>query len=308
MSYYKYTTLNTTKLIIENKSIRWSSPLKFNDIEECQFVPYTKESYEEAIKKYLEIITKIAKGVKTDYDYRKFKPVTQMLIGMIQLSINQGTYDSSSFADLSLNTVSNPEADYRDYINKGLIRIFRILCVTNKYDNKLMWAHYGDQHYGCVIEFSELYLNKPFNLKEGYVKYHENLSPKTNSLDLLLYGETQEIRNVMIQDVIFSKRSEWKYEEEYRLMFSENFGEIKAETDFQTKKTTITTSKQTDKLFTDVPISKDFIKSVSFGTRVKDEEITDIQKLLNDNHIDCELYKMTLNEGNLERTKLEKNN
>jgi len=306
MSYYKYTTLNTTKLIIQNKSLRWSSPLKFNDIEECQFVPYTKDSYEKAIKEYLEIITKIAKGVKVDYDYNRFKPVTQMLIGMIQLSINQGTFDPSNFAEQSLNTISNPEADYREYINNGLIRIFRILCVTNKYDNKLMWAHYGDQHYGCVIEFTELYLKKPFNLKEGYVEYHENLNPKTNSLELLLYGETPEIRNVMIQDVIFSKRADWKYEEEYRLLFSENFGEIKAETDFETKKTTITASKQTDKLFTDVPISKDFIKSICFGTRVKDEEITDIQRQLSDNNIDCLLYKMKLNGGNLERIKLTK--
>lgn len=301
MSYFKYTTLNTTKLIIENKSLRWSSPLQFNDIEECQFVPYTRESYAEAIKKYLEIITKIAKGETLDYDYQKFSSVTQMLIATIQISLKQDSFDTSSFAEQTLNTISDPEADYRDYINKGLIRIFRILCVTKKYDNKLMWAHYGDQHYGCVIELSKLYSHKPFNLKEGKVEYHENLHPKTNSLDLLLYGETQELRNIMIKDVIFSKRSDWQYEGEYRLLFSENFGEIKAETDFQTKKTIITASKQTDKLFTDVHIDKNFIKSITFGTRVKVEEIIDVQNLLKKDEINCKLFKMVLNGGKLER-------
>ena len=303
MSYYKYTTLSTTKLIIENKSLRWSSPLQFNDIEECQFVPYTRESYEEAIKEYLEIITEIAKGVKMDLDYNKFSPVTQMLIGAIQMSLKQDTFDVSNFAEQTLNTISDPETDYRDYINNGIIRILRILCVTNKYDNKLMWAHYGDQHYGCAIELSKLYSDKPYNLKEGNVEYHENLHPKTNSIDLLLYGETQELKNIMIKDVIFSKRSEWKYEEEYRLLFSENFGEIKAETDFKTKKTNIIASKQTDKLFTDVPIDKDFIKTITFGTRVKNEELTEVQNLLKENNINCELYKMILNGGKLERIK-----
>lgn len=301
MSYFKYTTLNTTKLIIENKSLRWSSPLQFNDIEECQFVPYTRESYAESIKEYLEVITKIAKGEKLNYDYNKFSDATHLLISLIQISLNQGTFNPSNFAEQTLNTISDPEADYRDYINKGLIRIFRILCVTNKYDNKLMWAHYGDQHYGCVIEFSNLYVDKPYNLKEGNVEYHENLHPKTNSLDLLLYGETQDLRNIMIKDVIFSKRSDWHYEEEYRLLFSENFGQIKSETNFQTKRTTITASNQTEKLFTDVPIDKDFIKSVTFGVRVKDEEIIEVQNLLNNNNIDCELYKMILNGGNLVR-------
>ena len=67
-----------------------------------------------------------------------------------------------------------------------MIRVFRILCLTESYDNKLMWAHYADQHYGCVLELDSVYLDKPSSIKEGYVEYHENLYPKTNSLDLLL--------------------------------------------------------------------------------------------------------------------------
>ena len=166
MNYFKYTTFDTTKLIIENKTIRWSSPLKFNDIEECQFVPYSKESFERANREYLEILAKIAKGENVDIDYEKFKPISHMLIAMIRLSIERNTFNSSNMVDDVLNLVSNPEADYREYINKGLIRIFRILCVTAKFDNKLMWAHYGDQHYGCVLELSDLYINKPHGLRK----------------------------------------------------------------------------------------------------------------------------------------------
>lgn len=301
MSYFKYTTLDTTKLIIKNKSLRWSSPLKFNDIEECQFVPYTRESYEKAIREYFDILIRIAKGEKLDFDYNNFSHSTIMLINVIKISLNQGTFDQSNFIDQTLNFINDPEADYREYINKGLIRIFRILCVTNKYDNKLMWAHYGDQHYGCVLEFSDLYIDKPLNLKEGKVEYHENLKPKTNSLHLLLYGETPDLRDIMIRDVIFSKRSEWNYEEEYRLLFAESFGQIKVKANFQTKEKSINVSHQTDKLFTDVPISKDFLKSITFGTRIKDEEISDVQNQLISNDMNCILYKMILNGGNLER-------
>lgn len=304
MSYYKYTTFDTTKLIVENKTIRWSSPLKFNDIEECQFVPYSKENFKKANRQYLEILEKIANGEDVDIDYEKLKPISHMLIAMIKLSIENNTYNSSNMVDDVMNLVSDPEADYREYINKGLIRVFRILCVTAKFDNKLMWAHYGDQHYGCVIELSNLYINKPHGLKEGRVDYHENLYPRTNSLDVFLYGETPEIRDLMIQDVIFSKRSIWNYEEEYRFMYSENFGTIHFEHNFQTNKKTLTASNQTDQLFTDVSISGDFIKSITFGVRVEDEKISEMKEHLQINNINCTLYKMILKGELLERIPL----
>jgi hypothetical protein len=304
MNYFKYTTFDTTKLIIENKTIRWSSPLKFNDIEECQFVPYSKESFEKANREYFDILIKIAKGENLEIDYDRLSPITHMIIAMNRISIEQNTFDSSNIIDNVLNLASNPEADYREYINKGLIRVFRILCVTAKFDNRLMWAHYGAEHYGCVIELSKLYVNKPRGLKEGRVDYHENLYPKTNSLDILLYGETPEIRDLMIQDVIFSKRSIWNYEEEFRLMYSENFGNIKFEHNFQTNEKSLTASNQTDQLFTDVSIDKDFIESITFGTRVTEEKILEMKEHLKSNDINCNLYKMILNGSSLERITL----
>lgn len=304
MNYLKYTTFDTTKLIIENKTIRWSSPLKFNDIEECQFVPYSKDSFEKANREYFDILIKIAKGENLEIDYDRLSPITHMIIATIRISIEENTFDSSNIIDNVLSLASNPEADYREYINKGLIRVFRILCVTAKFDNRLMWAHYGAEHYGCVIELSKLYVNKPRGLKEGRVDYHENLYPKTNSLDILLYGETPEIRDLMIQDVIFSKRSIWNYEEEFRLMYSENFGNIKFEHNFQTNEKSLTASNQTGQLYTDISIDKDFIKSITFGARVTEEKILEMKEHLKSNDINCTLYKMILNGSLLERITL----
>ncbi|MDO6804017.1 DUF2971 domain-containing protein [Wenyingzhuangia sp. 1_MG-2023] len=227
-----------------------------------------------------------------------------MLIEMIRLSMKQNTFNSSDIVGDVINLTSNPEADYREYINKGLIRVLRILCVTAKFDNKLMWAYYGDQHYGCVIELSKLYINKPNGLKEGRVDYHENLYPRTNSLDVLLYGETPEIRDLMIKDVIFSKRSIWNYEEEYRLMYSENYGNIRFEHNFQTNEKSLIASNQTDQLFTDVPISEDFIKSITFGVRVTDEKIKEMKEHLKSNNVNCKLFKMIMTGELLKRIQL----
>ncbi len=306
MSYFKYTTISTTKLILENLSLRWSSPLQFNDIEECQFVPFTIEEHRFAHEKYIEILAEYAKGNQLEYDYNKFSHNTKMLIAAFKLSIDQGTFSTENFVDVMLNITSNPDLDYRNYINTALIRIFRILCVTDTYSNNLMWAHYGDQNYGCVIELDKVFIDKPWNLKEGKVTYHENLNPKSKPLDMLLYGETKEVRDLMIKDVIFSKRTNWSYENEYRFMFSESFGSISSVTDMQTKKTNISVSNQTEILYTDLKILADNIKSITFGTRTSEENKSEVIKMVKKLDYKCKLYQMQLENGIVTRMELKK--
>ncbi|MEJ5054289.1 DUF2971 domain-containing protein [Sphingobacterium sp. MYb382] len=304
MNYYKYTTTSTTKLILENLSLRWSSPLQFNDIEECQFVPFTNEEHRKAHEKYIEILTEFAKGKHLDYDYNKFSHITLLLIEAFKISIDQGTFTTENFVDVMLNITNNPDSDYRNYINTALIRIFRILCVTDNYDNNLMWAHYGDQNYGCVIELDKVFIDAPRNLKEGKVTYHENLNPQSNPLDMLLYGETEEVRNLMIKDVIFSKRTNWSYENEYRFMFAESFGSIKSVTDMQTKETKISVSNQTDRLFADVKILSDNIKSITFGIRTSKKDISEIVEIVKKLEYKCKFYQMKLENGIISRNDL----
>lgn len=122
---------------------------------------------------------------------------------------------------------------------------------------------------------------------------------------MLLYGETQEVRDLMIKDVIFSKRTLWSYEKEYRLMFAENFGHITTKMDMQTLKKENTVIDQTDELYTDISFSKESIKSIIFGVRTTEQDIREITDLLNENSFDCGLYKMEIKDGQLIKEKLE---
>ncbi len=296
MNFYKYTNISTATLVIKNKTLRWSSPLVFNDLEECQFAPFTKEQFLSSYNDYIKILTECATG-QSIYNFNKFSDVSKLIIHVMRMSMVQGTFDTKGFTVDVLNIFSNPESDYRDFTNTALIKCFRILCVTDKYDNNLMWAHYADQHFGCVLEFESLYSKKPRLLREGYVRYHENLQPKTNTLDVLLYGETEEERDLMIRDVAFSKRTSWNYENEYRLMFAESFGEITATIDMRTKKKETAVKYQSDELFTDVSISKESIRSIIFGVRTADKDIKKVLEALSENDYQCKLYQMKMKNG-----------
>ena len=306
MAFYKYTSISTASLVLTNESLRWSSPILFNDLEECQFIPFTLDQHLEAYKSYIKILTEYAKGTDLKYDVNRFSQVSLWMIQLMRMSMARGTFSTKGFEEIVLNNIpQNPESDYRDFINTVYIKCFRVLCVSEEFDNPLMWAHYADQNYGCVIEFENLYTRRPRFLREGYVRYHENLLPKSKPLDILLYGETPEIRDLMIRDVAFSKRTSWSYENEYRLMFHENIGQITTKIDMQTKQMETSVKNQSDKLFTDVAFPKHSVKSIIFGARTSEDDICKIKNILSSKKYQCELYKMLLTDGRIIKKKLE---
>ncbi|KHD23099.1 hypothetical protein NM09_20265 [Vibrio caribbeanicus] len=302
MSFYKYTTIDTAKIVLENETLRWSSPLLFNDIEECQFTPFTEEQHKKAQRYYHEMLIDCAKG-RLIYNYHHFSEVTRMLIDTLRFMHNQGSLDNLDYKEL-LQITDNPQEGYREYVNKGLVNIFRIICVTTEYNNNLMWAHYGDQHYGCALEFSDVYKDKPRNLEEGFVRYHENLSPRSNPIDMMLFGETKEVRSRMIEDIIFSKRTSWAYEKEYRFMFAESFGQITTTLDLRTNERRMDVSHQTDTKYTDVPFRKESLKSITFGVRATKESIENLVVSLSSKNYDVELFQLKLVNGELLRERM----
>lgn len=302
MNFYKYTTISTAELILEHKSLRWSSPLVFNDIEECQFTPFTEEQNIQAFDMYKKILDQCANGCLL-FNVNDFSENTNFLIRLISICKSQGK-DFTCMPEELLDGFSDM---FRDYINKGLVNSFRVLCVTTEYDNNLMWAHYGDQHSGCVIEFDEVFSEKPHLLREGKIRYHENIKPLSNPLDMLLYGETPKIKELMIKDIIFSKRTSWQYENEYRFMFVENYGQTTFKLDMQTNKYEITSDSEKVDLYSDVPISRDSIKSITFGVRTKLEEINKFVSMAGKYQFNCNFYQMKMKSGSLIKEQLNSN-
>ena len=108
----------------------------------------------------------------------------------------------------------------------------------------------------------------------------------------------------MIRDVLFSKRTTWEYEKEYRFIFNENFGQITSHTDYQTRKTQISVQHQTDKLFTDISIDKKHIKSIIFGIRTNEGEIQVVKEILSENNYNCNLFNIKMVDGKMKKLPL----
>ncbi|EJG2210195.1 MULTISPECIES: DUF2971 domain-containing protein [Proteus] len=304
MSFYKYMTTETGKIVIEQGTLRWSSPSIFNDIDECQFSPFTDSELESANNAVFKVLANCAAG-HLIYNFNEFSDDKQMMIELLKYGIENGIASDNSYFDSFKKIVPSMEDFFREYINIGLINCARVLCVTSDYDNNLMWAHYADEHRGCVLEFENVYKEAPDRLHQGPVKYVDELKSSTNAIELLLYGETKSIHNTLIKDVFFSKKSAWQYEKEYRLLFSENFGVIQGSINCQTNEKTWAVSGQSDQLYTDVEFAPDSLLSITFGVRTQAAIVDEIISIARSKNPLCTFYQMIRSGGSTVRHRMQ---
>lgn len=87
-----------------------------------------------------------------------------------------------------------------------------ILCLSECYDNLLMWAHYADSHKGFVIEFDE---------QNTFFDQRVSQNDELRYLRKVQYSETRPSRpfaDIDSLDAFLTKSSHWAYEQEWRML------------------------------------------------------------------------------------------
>lgn len=104
--------------------------------------------------------------------------------------------------------------------NSRFVEGVRILCLTNSFRNKLMWAHYADEHQGICLAVSV-----PNELTFPICYTKTRLCSSTNISALLSGNKKVGKRNISKsfnnlsyeQKVALIKGKSWAYEKEYRI-------------------------------------------------------------------------------------------
>lgn len=99
-------------------------------------------------------------------------------------------------------------------IIKNAIKDIGVLCLTKKPDNLLMWAHYSKGHTGICLQFD-----------------HKEASKIYEKTDKVIYSTEYPKLNFAVdpentwKKILFTKSVQWKYEEEWRLIDLQGYGE-----------------------------------------------------------------------------------
>lgn len=225
-SFFKYASPETTLKILENRTIRYSSPLKFNDPFDVQAGLHFDFDLNTLHGKILDKLHEFATATE-EPQVDKDEPW-----GKIALKIRENypihgfprsnleKITAPSFAWL-VNEIRTTQQQIQEQWQKTLLPSMRVFCVSEERDNLLMWAHYAKDHTGVVFEFLSLPAeDNPLSIAEQVI-YEDQPAP--------FYTEAEWIDNILLnreldRDIVYRryariKSTHWKYEREWRVWY-----------------------------------------------------------------------------------------
>lgn len=219
--FFKYTSYETALRVIKSNSFRWSAPTKFNDPFDHQtgfIFTYNEDDLTLALSNEVERI------IFSD-DEPSFTPnsLFSALILMLRevrhkLPKNELIREIAEASRESAAKFHRSLVKLNDEVETVLCHS-RIFCVTEKFDNIVMWSHYADEHKGAVFKLRCLDEIDNTLLAAKKVSYINSFVPFPNpqSFSKHLTGEKPIDFTQLMWDLAFTKHSDWSYEQEWRV-------------------------------------------------------------------------------------------
>lgn len=223
-SFYKYYTSTTALAVLENGTTRWSAPKLFNDPFDLPSQMHYSFSGEEAAHALIDKLILMAYGdapIVGDKNNQYIK-----LCEAFSLSHNKPP--RKVFRKTLSKTIVEVSKKFSIFKEKNNLKLSRIrdecaiFCVTEAKDNLLMWAHYAENHTGCVvklrcIEGADQFLH--YAQKVKYVDSYPVILGLSAYVRKLLGQSTKELTpDELVDKFTLTKSKHWEYEQEWRVV------------------------------------------------------------------------------------------
>jgi hypothetical protein len=209
----------TLKAVLKNRTLRWSSPVLFND----PFDVPKEILYEIGTDEILDATVRTLASVLEDppSDMSQFQPyVQEFLEGMNGLASRPDR--KAVIATLKKcadgGQLTRPLEELR-VLWRTWITQFRILCLCESAERVSMWYHYADRYTGSVLEFSCNDKTDSVFLAAEPVSYSDE-TPEMLSVAGWARALMMPVRAAfeeLLKAATYSKSPDWSYENEWRL-------------------------------------------------------------------------------------------
>lgn len=226
--FYKYVAPATAMAILQNQSIRYSSPLLFNDPFDHQAGLHLDFDLAQFPRKVVSKLEHLARNPQIPVRPRSDAMVR--VIEFMRAKFKTHGFPRDAFLKEALPAIaegSRVVEATRSAFEAHWIQSLganRTLCVAEENDNLLMWAHYAQDHTGVVLELWSLpeednalsvaepviYASQPpsFFTEDAFLSYFCGVS----DLDI------SDLRRL----VVYTKSEHWRYEKEWRVYYPES--------------------------------------------------------------------------------------
>lgn len=270
--FYKYVTSDTAKAILKTQTIRWGCPLTFNDPFDTQ-TEFQVDFMNDAgfVDDFMNILVTLVYGDEEPvFEHQGTLMMSSIIMGLrkirdripkerFQLDTQEGLREGIGNV---LDNLKDINKEWSEYISKS-----RVLCVTEKFDNLLMWAHYAEDHKGLVVELKCLPEYDTALCAAKSIKYVDKMPAMVDKKEFIKdnIGLVQLDKTRLFSDFAFTKSNHWSYEKEWRCF-----------TLSDERKTDTTNSFDTE------PLLAEEISAIYLGCKMLEEKRCEILKILDE--------------------------
>jgi len=261
--FFKYMTAKVAKIVLVNHTLRWSSPLLFNDPFDVQRDFNWGFDVEELKEPLLnEVVNLILSENITDFynipyfikrlRRKDYSDIRNTILPELPQLIDKGIQRAK-------NDYEKIKKQWSEFIPQ-----FRILSLSSINDNPLMWSHYSDSYRGVVLELQgKNHLDSPWLIAQPVT--YQNSPPMAATKQEWIKSITGQKRLnydswQFFAPYTLTKTTDWEYEKEWRVVSFMLPGE--------------------SGLYTDYPFNPPEVRAVYLGCEISDEDTNDIISLL----------------------------
>lgn len=218
--FYKYWSARVAKLLLKNRTAKWSSPILFNDPFDLQIDIGFDFEVEDLIEPFLDEVESLVfsdEEPKGDINHPLFKMILHTRSNRHKQKRNAfRTFMKPACIESSQDmAIAKSELDGWWHTFRQNLRVF---CVSEINDDLLMWAHYSDCHRGAVFKLKCIpELDGPLCAAVP-ILYQDELPIVATKNDYIKHLSGQKSINYdnIFKKFATTKSSHWSYEKEWR--------------------------------------------------------------------------------------------
>jgi len=226
---YKYLPFDGLCKTLTTGTFRLSRPCDFNDPFDMYLqAPYGKDqkAFFEDMKKAFLSVFEHENDLSSLPDSPYKAKITFLGMHLKNISPDQRAHLYEQILNTpieemyDLKKLEQTEQEILSFVRQSF-ELDGVFCSTTDFNSLLMWAHYAQKHIGAVIEFTPSQEKHSVFLASGKVKYsNERPVLYATAQEFVFHGVTMsktESAKAILDKLIYTKSSDWKYEQEYRL-------------------------------------------------------------------------------------------
>ncbi|MBM1173487.1 DUF2971 domain-containing protein [Microvirga arabica] len=216
---YKYMGYDLGHIVLENRTLRWSTPGTLNDPYDMQFGLRIEIDPADVKARALEKLWEQHYGEAALPAGNKLGSFIKAVRGIFpRLSREEFDQEIGEAIDQTLGQMKHSLPPLLE-ATREILTSSKILCLSSNPTSNLMWAHYAASHQGIALRFRDAPdLDSPWKMARP-INYLADIPVLINGdfLSDFLAGRDELKPRPFLDRLIYTKSADWSYEHEWRI-------------------------------------------------------------------------------------------